>query len=203
MKFTSGQLVEAGLANRETAEKVVEALSDACISFDINTPTHIAAFLAQCAHESIKFTAVQENLKYSAKALQRVWPKRFDADTAASYARQPERIANRAYAGRIGNGDEASGDGWRYRGRGFIQLTGRKNYAAFGKAIGEDVVSNPDLVAEPRLAALSAAWYWSSRNLNKLADTPGVEDETRVVNGGTLGLEEREKLFKAALAVFG
>lgn len=246
MTITAEKLVRAGLADQATAEKVAPALNEACSRFGINTGSRIAGFLAQCAHESCKFRAVEENLRYTAAALQKVWPKRFDAATAASYAKQPERIANRAYASRIGNGNEASGDGWRYRGRGFIQLTGRSNYQAFGVAIGEDVLSHPEKVAEPKYAALSAAWFWSTKNLNEVADRVDgdelakavnahhhdelgdfdwedslrkslgvdfaarealedavVEDETKVVNGGTLGLEERRAFFEAAQQVFG
>lgn len=246
MTITAEQLVRAQLTDMFTAAKVAPALSEACARFGIDTGPRIAGFLAQCAHESCRFRAVEENLRYSAAALQKVWPKRFDAATAAAYAKQPERIANRAYANRIGNGNEASGDGWRFHGRGFIQLTGRANYKAFSLAIGEDMVSHPEKVAEPKYAALSAAWFWSTHGLNAIADRVDgdelakamnerhnqcladydfqdelarslgldvawrealedavVKDETKVVNGGTLGLEERRSFFESAQKVFG
>lgn len=202
MKITTEQLVKSGLAGPNTAAKVVEALSDACSKFGVNTGLRVAGFLAQCAHESTHFTRTEENLNYSRRGLLQTWPKRFTPELASDCAYKPERIANIAYANRMGNGDEASGDGWRYRGRGFIQLTGHDNYQAFGDAIGEDVVSHPELVAQPRLAALSAAWYWQTHGLNALADAQDIVGMTKRINGGTVGLEERKKLYQQALKVF-
>lgn len=199
--FTAQHLVAAGFTGTKTAESVAESLGSACDRFGIDTPLRLAGFLSQCAHESVGFKVTQENLNYSAQALVRVFPKRFDGRQAIEYQRQPERIANRAYADRMGNGPEASGDGWRFRGRGFIQLTGRTNYAAFGKALDEDVLADPSAVASPRLAALSAAWFWQTHRLNELADAKDVLGMTKRINGGTNGLEERERLYKQAIAV--
>lgn len=196
------KLVKAGLASPDTAAQVAAALDEACQKFNIVTGPHLAAFLAQCSHESCGFRVTKENLNYGAHNLFLLFPKYFNAAQAAAYSRQQERIASRIYANRMGNGPEATRDGWTYRGRGFIQLTGKANYAAFSKAVGKDVVANPDLVAGPEYAALSAAWFWAAHNLNALADTPGVQDETKVINGGTHGLAERQRLYDKAIKVF-
>ena len=181
-------------------------LNDAFAEWEIDTPQRMAAFLAQIAHESRNLQNLEENLRYSAKRLREVWPKRFpDAATAEAYAGNPEKLANRVYAGRMGNGDEASGDGWKYRGRGLIQLTGRSNYAACKAALDLDVIRTPDLLLEPAGAARSAAWFWSSRGLNQLADhEPGDDDEqdftriTTIINGGKLGLSARLDIWERA-----
>jgi putative chitinase len=181
-------------------DQVYDQIPDVIATFEINTPLRLAHFLAQCGHESAGFKAVNENLNYSAGALQSVFRKYFpDESTAAQYARKPEMIANKVYANRMDNGDEASGDGWKFRGRGYIQLTGKHNYTKFGQAINENIIANPDLVAT-KYPLLSAAWFWSSNGLNKLADE-GATDEvvtkiTKRVNGGTIGLEDRIKHFK-------
>lgn len=180
------------------------ALNDALIEWEINSPQRMAAFLAQIAHESRNLQSLEENLRYSAKRLREVWPKRFpDAATAQAYAGNPEKLANRVYAGRLGNGDEASGDGWTYRGRGLIQLTGRSNYASCTTALGVDLIRYPDRLLEPDTAARSAAWFWSSRGLNQLADhEPGDEDEqdfariTTIINGGKTGLSARMEIWE-------
>ena len=174
------------------ADKWLDALNATAERFEINTPERIAGFLSQLAHESGGFTATSENLYYRAEALSRVWPSRFPLGVAESYAMQPEKIANRAYCDRMGNGDEASGDGWKYRGRGLIQLTGKDNYAAFTMSCDVDALNNPDLLAEPDLAALSAGWFWSKNNLNSLADAKNVEGMTRRINGGLNGLDDRQ-----------
>ncbi len=167
--------------------------------FKINTALRLAHFLAQCGHESAGFKATQENLNYSAAGLNKVFSKYFRSVNAASYAKQPEKIASRVYANRMGNGDEASKDGYKYRGRGYIQLTGKNNYIEFNKTVDDDVVNNPDLVSS-KYPLLSAAWYWNSRSLNNSADkgaSDGVVTEiTRKVNGGTIGLADRIKHFK-------
>lgn len=181
-------------------DSVIGQIPDTMKTFKIHTPLRLAHFLAQCGHESAGFKAVNENLNYSKAALQSVFRKYFpDESTAAQYERKPEKIANKVYANRMDNGDEASGDGWKFRGRGYIQLTGKHNYTKFGQAIGQDIPSNPDLVAE-KYPLLSAAWFWSSNGLNALADG-GSSDEvvtkiTKRVNGGTIGLEDRLKHFK-------
>jgi putative chitinase len=148
--------------------------------------------LSQLAHESAGFTATSENLYYRAEALSRVWPSRFPPGVAESYAMQPEKIANKAYCDRMGNGDEASGDGWKYRGKGLIQLTGKDNYQRFSDATGVDAVGNPELLAEPEMAALSAGWFWASNGLNALADAKDVVGMTKRINGGTHGLDDRQ-----------
>jgi putative chitinase len=185
----------------------LEPLDETLARFEINTPARIAAFLAQIAHESGDFRHAEENLNYSWQALRTTWPSHFETDEIAQgYHRQPERIANRAYADRNGNGDEASGEGWRFRGRGLIQVTGRADYLAYSVAIGEPtVMTDPDQLKLPHHAALSAGWYWSSRGLNALAD---VGDEasfnkiTQKINGGQIGKEDRLQNWAEARAVF-
>jgi putative chitinase len=158
--------------------------------YQINTAKRQACFIGQCMHESGGFKFLRENLNYSAKALMATWPSRFpDADTAEKYARQPEMIANKVYSGRMGNTED--GDGAKYIGRGLIQLTGKDNYMAFGEAIGEDLVANPQLVEEPRYAALSAGWFFNKRNLNALADVMDIETMSKRINGGTIGMADR------------
>jgi putative chitinase len=179
---------------------VIQMIPDTAAKFQINTPLRLAHFLAQCGHESGGFRATQENLNYSAKGLTGIFKKYFPTEAAATpYARNPQKIANKVYANRMENGSEASGDGFKFRGRGYIQLTGRANYTAFGKAIGEDIVSNPDIVSGKH-ALLSAAWFWSKNGLNKLADGGStdatVTSITKRVNGGTIGLADRIKHFK-------
>jgi putative chitinase len=181
-------------------DAVIAMIPDTAAKFQINTPLRLAHFLAQCGHESGGFRATSENLNYSAKGLNGIFKKYFPTEaSAADYARNPQKIANKVYANRMANGDEASGDGFRFRGRGYIQLTGRANYTEFGKAIGEDVTGNPDVVSG-KYALLSAAWFWSNNGLNKLADGGStdavVTTITRRVNGGTIGLEDRIKHFK-------
>jgi len=181
-------------------DAVIQMIPDTAAKFQINTPLRLAHFLAQCGHESGGFKATQENLNYSAKGLNGIFKKYFPTEaSAAAYARNPQKIANKVYANRMSNGDEASGDGFRFRGRGYIQLTGRANYTLFGKAIGEDVTGNPDVVSG-KYALLSAAWFWSNNGLNKLADGGStdavVTTITKRVNGGTIGLADRIKHFK-------
>jgi putative chitinase len=174
--------------------------------FGIDTPARIAAFVAQLAHESGDFMRVEENLNYSWQALRSTWPSRFTSDAfAQAYHRQPEKIASYVYAGRFGNGDEASGDGWRYRGRGLIQVTFRDNYAAYAKAIGDaSMMANPAQLAQPRHAALSACWYWQAHRLNDLADL-GTEaafnDISYRINGGWNGKADRLENWAQAKAV--
>jgi putative chitinase len=181
-------------------DAVIQMIPDTAAKFQINTPLRLAHFLAQCGHESGGFRVTQENLNYSAKGLMGIFKKYFPTEAIANaYQRNPQKIANKVYANRMSNGDEASGDGFKFRGRGYIQLTGRANYTAFGKSIGEDIASNPDVVSG-KYALLSAAWFWSNNGLNKLADG-GATDAivttiTKRVNGGTIGLADRIKHFK-------
>ena len=181
-------------------DAVIQMIPDTAAKFEINTPLRLAHFLAQCGHESGGFKATQENLNYSAKGLMGIFKKYFPTEVIANaYQRNPQKIANKVYASRMSNGDEASGDGYKFRGRGYIQLTGRANYTEFGKAIGEDIATNPDVVSG-KYALLSAAWFWSKNGLNKLADggatDPVVTSITKRVNGGTIGLADRIKHFK-------
>jgi putative chitinase len=181
-------------------DAVIAMIPDTAAKFGINTPLRLAHFLAQCGHESGGFRATQENLNYSAKGLNGIFRKYFPTEaSAAAYARQPAKIASKVYGGRMGNGPESTGEGYKFRGRGYIQLTGKENYTAFGKSIGEDIISNPDVVAS-KYALLSAAWFFSKNGLHRMADE-GSSDQvvtkiTKRVNGGTIGLPDRIKHFK-------
>ena len=182
-----------------------DALSKHLPEFDINTPARVAGFVAQCQHESADFTVLQENLNYSAKGLNGTFRKYFASEDAAQpYARKPEMIANRVYSSRMGNGDEASGDGWKYRGRGIVQLTGKANYTAFSHDVfGDDhVVENPDLVAHPEYATLSACWFWKKNNLNQWCDAGDIVTLSKRINGGTIGLDDRIAHWNQALEIF-
>jgi putative chitinase len=203
MALTAKQLVEAFDCHEADAEKYIEALNEAMDKFGIDTPARQAMFLAQCCHESGHFRLTQENLNYKAESLSRVFPKYFRDKDPEDYAKQPEKIANLVYGNRMGNGDEESGDGWRFHGRGLIQLTGKDNYEALGEAIGKDLTAEPDFVASPEGAALSAAWFWHKNNLNHFADADDIVSCTKRVNGGTIGLEERKELYEGAKRAFG
>ena len=181
-----------------------DEINEAAVEFEIDSPRRLAAFLAQCAHESGLFAHVRENLNYSAQGLRGIWPKRFPTLAAAQpYHRNPQKIANKVYADRMGNGSEATGDGWSYRGRGLIQLTGKSNYIACSAGLEYDVVADPDYLETTEGAARSAAWYWYSRNLNKWADLGDIKTMTKLINGGYIGLEEREHFYHSALSVLG
>jgi len=175
------------------------ALNSLIDDFGFNSLYRQAAFLAQIGHESASFTAVKENLNYSQTALRKVFGKYFPTDElAAEYARKPEKIANRVYANRMGNGDESSGDGWRFRGRGLIQLTGKNNYTACGTALGIDLVKNPTWLETPEGAVDSALWYWNKRALNVYADVEDIRGMTKIINGGYNGLEDRLEKYRKA-----
>ena len=187
-------------------DSVIAQLPDTIAKFELNTPLRLAHFLAQAGHESGGFRALKENLNYGAKGLLGLFKKYFskpdkslDEAKAKLYERKPEKIANLIYGGRMGNGPEASGDGYKYCGRGYIQLTGKDNYTAFGKAINEDIINNPELVAT-KYALLSAAWFFHKNGLHKIADQGAtdavVTSVTKRVNGGTIGLADRIKHFK-------
>lgn len=180
---------------------VIEMLPDTIAKFELNTPLRLAHFLAQSGHESGGFKALKENLNYGAKGLRGIFGKYFPTDAKAiEYERKPEKIANLVYGGRMGNGPEATGDGFKYCGRGFIQLTGKDNYASFSKAINEDCITNPELVAT-KYPLASAAWFFHKNGLHKIADegatTEVVTKITKRVNGGVIGLEDRIKHFQA------
>ena len=180
------------------------ALCEILPDYDINTPNRVAAFMAQCAHESGGFRALKENLNYKAASLRRVFPKYFpNDDIAAAYAGKQEMIANRVYGGRMGNGDEHSGDGFKYCGRGLIQLTGKSNYQAFADSIETAVEDVPEYLQTFEGSVQSACWYWESNNLNQYADNGDILTMTKRINGGTIGLSDREAHYKHALAVLG
>lgn len=169
-----------------------EALAAACPKWDI-TGVRLEMFLAQCAHESAGFTRFVENLNYSADGLMRTWPSRFTKyELAVEYARQPEKIANFVYANRLGNGNESSGDGWEYRGRGAIQITGRWNYRKAGMGVGYPLEQFPNDAATPTVGAQVACWFWSTNGLNELADAGDFKGITRRINGGYTGQDSRE-----------
>lgn len=183
----------------------VDALNGTFEQFGVATPRQQAAFIGQCGHECGNFRILEENLNYRAATLMKLWPKRFPTlEVANAYAAGgPRKIANMVYANRMGNRDEASGDGYRFRGRGCIQLTGHTNYFHAGKAVGVDFVAEPDLVATPRFAALTAGWFWSTHDCNRLAENADWTALTKKINGGTIGLQDRIHHTEQALAVLG
>ncbi len=199
--ITAQQLAEALGIPFARACLWLEALNAAMARFEIDTPRRSAAFLAQVAHESALLTTLEENLDYSASGLLAVFPQRFTPAEAAAYQPRPVAIANRVYASRHGNGDEASGDGWKYRGRGLIQVTFRDNYRACGAALGNPFELDPDALVQRGNAALSAAWYWKAHGCNQLADAGDTRAITLKINGGVNGLEHRTALYRRALPV--
>jgi putative chitinase len=199
--LTLGQLKEL-LPNNPYVNEWHDALSQLLPDYDINTPKRIAAFIAQCSHESAGFKFLKENLNYRAESLMRVWPRHFpNIEIARQYAHKQEKIANKAYANRMGNGDEASGDGWRYLGRGLIQLTGKNNYEAFAESIETPVEEIPEYLATFEGAAQSACWFWENNNLNRFADVGDIKGLTKAINGGFIGLDDRIKHYNHALEV--
>jgi putative chitinase len=180
----------------------VPALNETFARFQIVTPLQQAAFIGQCGHECGNFRILEENLNYRAETLMKLWPKRFPTrEIADQYARNPKKIANKVYSGRMGNRDEASGDGFRFRGRGAIQLTGHSNYYHASQACGVDFVKEPDLVATPQYAALTAGWFWDTHKLNRFADVRDWTGLTKRINGGIIGLDDRIKHINHALEV--
>lgn len=196
--------------------KWLDAVVEACVRFQINTPKRVAAFLAQTAHESGGYTMLEENLNYSADTMAVVWPNRFAEmgpdkkpikengknkpnKFALALHRKPEMIANVVYSNRMGNGTIESGEGWKYRGRGLKQLTGKDNYTRCGQSLGVDLVSQPELLLTPEYAALSAGWFWNSNRLSEFADSDDFVGMTKKINGGTIGLADREARYKAVL----
>lgn len=215
MSVTSPLLVAAKIRN---PDKWLQAIVDTCVEFEINTPQRIAGFLAQTSHESGGYTMLTENLNYRAATLAACWPNRFaemgadkkpkrDAKgaliptkVAHSIAGKPELIANMVYSSRMGNGAPQTGDGWKFRGRGLKQLTGKDNYARCGRDLGVDLVSNPDLLLEPIYAARSAGWFWKMNNLSPFADNNDIKGMTKKINGGFIGLKERQDLYNKIIA---
>ena len=208
-------LVELQAAKIKNPEKWLDAIIQTCQEFEINTPQRIAGFLAQTSHESGGYTMLTENLNYRALTLATLWPNRFavlgpdkkpkkDANgkniptaVANSIAGKPELIANLCYSSRMGNGPAESGEGWKYRGRGLKQLTGKDNYVRCGRDLGLDLVGNPDLLLEPMAAARSAGWFWKANNLSSFADVGDIKGMTKKINGGYIGVEARQALYDA------
>lgn len=216
MNPTSPLLIAAKIKD---PDKWLQPIIETCVEFEINTPQRIAGFLAQTSHESGGYTMLTENLNYRAATLAACWPNRFaemvnkkpkkDAKgalipTKVAFAieKKPELIANLVYSNRMGNGTAESGDGWKYRGRGLKQLTGKDNYKRCGEALGVDLVANPDLLLEPIFAARSAGWFWKVNNLSSFADNADIKGMTKKINGGYIGLEQRQALYNKIMAAF-
>jgi putative chitinase len=185
------------------ADHWFEALSEILPDYEIHTVERVAAFLAQTAHESGGYRAIKENLNYKAESLCKVWPRYFNAGNAAQYAHQQEKIANRAYANRMGNGPEESGDGWKFCGRGLIQLTGKDNYSRYAQSLEISLDEASEHLTTFEGCVQSAAWFWEANNLNQFADSGDMLTLTKRINGGTLGLEDRIKHYKHAIQVLG
>ena len=202
-EFTENKLSQI-ITNNQYVNDWFEALSTLLPDYDINTVPRVAAFLAQTAHESGGYKALKENLNYRAETLMKVWPRYFpNMDIANQYAHKQEAIANRAYGGRMGNGPEASGDGFRYCGRGLIQLTGKDNYTKFAESIETPVEDIPEFLGTFEGAVQSACWFWETNNLNQFADSGDMLTLTKRINGGTLGLDDRIKHYNHAMHILG
>jgi putative chitinase len=186
---------------------LADAFNETFDRFGISTPVQQASWIGQCGHECGNFKILEENLMYRAATLLKLFPRTpkrawgFTPEEAAAYERQPQRIANRIYGNRMGNRDEASGDGWRFRGSGFLQLTGHANFYHAGQALGEDFVMQPELVRTPKYAAMTAGWFWQTHKLNQYADTRDFLMMTKKINGGTIGLDDRIKHINHALDI--
>jgi putative chitinase len=190
------------LAQLHIGPEWADALNATFSRFNLSTIQQQASFIGQCSHECGNFKVLQENLNYKAEALMRLWKSRFPTlEIANQYAKNPKKIANKVYSGRMGNRDENSGDGYRFRGRGCIQLTGHANYYHAGQACDMDFVMEPDLVATPMYAAMTAGWFWNTHKLNQHADTGNYVAMTKKINGGTIGLDDRIKHINQALDV--
>ena len=195
--ITSEQLEQLGIG-----PEWVVPLDKTFKKYEINTLKRQACFIGQCMHESGGFKQLNENLNYGAKGLVGTWPSRFpNLEYAAEFERKPERIANKVYGGRMGNTEE--GDGWKYHGRGLIQLTGRENYDNCGSGLGVDLIGNPDWLATPEYAALSAGWFWNKKGLNALADSMDIDTMTKRINGGSIGIADRKAKIEKVMNVLG
>jgi putative chitinase len=205
MEFLTEDVTKQLLPKVKNLQEWYEQLLEVLPQYEIDTPNRVAAFIAQCGHESAGFTVLQENLNYSADGLKKIFGKYFPtAELAKQYARKPEMIANRVYGNRMGNGDEDSGDGYKYRGRGIVQITGKNNYSKCSIALFEDeahLLENPDLLLEPHYAIHSACWFWNASHLNALADSGDIKTMTKRINGGYIGLEDRLAHYNHALEV--
>lgn len=217
--LTVEQLQYCTESSKVNAEKFLAYIKEVCKSFEINTPKRLAAFLSQIGHESAGLSCLEENLNYSAEGLANTWPKRYaktlqngsyaknsagrylPSDLALKIARKPVLIANSCYCNRMGNGDEASGEGWKFRGRGLKQLTGKSNYAHLTLETGIDFISNPDLLLQPAFGTISACWFWKVNNLSYYADKEDIEGLTKKINGGLNGLVKRKALYTKAIEI--
>lgn len=201
--FTPAKLAKCSPRNKDV-QALFYALENILPRYNINTVERVSAFLAQCGHESADFTFLKENLNYSAGGLRSTWPTRFlTEDDAKPYARNPEKIANKVYANRLGNGTEDSGDGWKYRGRGAIQLTGKSNYQAFATKINRTLEETIAYLETLTGAIESAAFFWDSRALNEVADQKNMKELTRKINGGYINLQERIEAYEHCLKILG
>jgi putative chitinase len=212
MMTITPEQIKAILPQCKNPKDLTAALNSVLTKYDINSTNRIAGFLSQCGHESGQFNILKENLNYSAEGLMQHFKKYFpDQATANAYARNQEKIANKVYGNRMGNGDEASGDGFRYRGRGFIQLTGKENYTAFSKACGRPLEDVPAYLETMEGAVESACWYWKNVNCNKFADADDIDGLSDIVNkgrktvavGDAIGFEDRKKIYLTAKKVLG
>lgn len=201
MLFTTDQLKQI-IGRNPYLDYWHDAICTVCEDYEIDTPTRMAAFLSQCAHESANFTRIRENLNYRAETLMKTWPKRFPTiDVANQYAHNPEKLANFVYSNRLGNGPAESGDGFKYIGRGLIQLTGKENYEWFAKSVGMELKDVPGYLQTFEGAVQSACFFWETNSLNTYADKQDIDTLTKKINGGTLGLKERKALFELAKKV--
>ena len=201
--FTLAKFKEC-VGNPPNADHWFEALCQILPDYDINTVPRVAAFLAQTAHESGGYRAIRENLNYKAASLTKVWPRYFPSmDIALAYEKKPEKIANRAYANRMGNGPEESGDGWKFAGKGLIQLTGKDNYTRYAQSTEQTLEEASEHLTTFEGCVQSAAWFWEANNLNQYADNGDILTMTKRINGGTIGLEDRKKHYNHALHVLG
>jgi putative chitinase len=199
--FTQDQLQQF-LPNNPHLPHWYEALVKVLPDYDLTTVPRVASFLGETYVESAGYTAIQENLNYRPETLMKTWPSHFPTEEIATqYGHHPEQIANRAYAGRMGNGDEASGDGWKFCGRGLIQLTGRANYSKFAESLSMNVDDVPDFLQTFEGCVQSACWFWEANNLNQYADANAIDHESRIINGGTLGLQERRAAYERAVQI--
>ena len=204
MLVTKEQLSSLFESTRESVvDKYVDPLNAVLEKFEINTPQRIAMFLAQIGHESGGLNVVEENLNYRPERLAQIFPRYFRDVDVNAYAHNPQKIASRVYGNRMGNGNEASGDGYKFRGRGLIQLTGHDNYALFAASMDMPIDEVVDYLQTPEGAAMSAGWFWNKNNLNQFADNDDVVGATRRINGGTNGLAERQAVYQEALTIFG
>lgn len=203
MQITRDQL-NSIIPGNQYLDKWLECLNTILPEYEIDSPERVAAFLAQCAHESGGFKAIKENLNYKASSLRKVFPKYFPTDELAEqYAHNQEAIANRVYGNRMGNGDEHSGDGYAYCGRGLIQLTGHDNYKAFADSLSSSMEEIVEFLQTFEGCVQSACWFWETNDLNSLADSGDIKAMTKRINGGYIGLEDRIKHYEHALHVLG